>query len=161
MNLYFTLFNIMLLAFVIFAIMRCCVSCQGPLDNSATQTTDQTQNPETADSGTLPQHQTTARCDGMDPALLRSKVIQSIFPGQTVRASVDFYCCLAVSVSGALFVSQNITCRIAQQSLLTHSVLFCLFLIRLMITRLSCTTLKPIPTIGPTIRLAMHHARFA
>ncbi|KAI2500957.1 hypothetical protein MHU86_13502 [Fragilaria crotonensis] len=85
MSLFFTLFNIILWSFVVFAIIRCSMSCQKSCDNSATQTTDQTtiQNQETGNPETS-QQPTSASCDGIDPAVLRAKVIQSIFPGQMV-----------------------------------------------------------------------------
>lgn len=60
--------------------------------NAATQTIDPTtiQNQQTVTSGTTtsPQQQQESETDGIDPALLRSKVVETIFPGQTVRSSV-------------------------------------------------------------------------
>jgi hypothetical protein len=163
MNFPFTIFNIILWCLFAVAIVRCCIGCQGTRNNSATQTTAQTtsQTEETAPSGETSQQQATAT-DGIDPALLRAKVIDSIFPGQTVRALIALEV-VSVSISVALFISQNTSCifaQLAQQSLLTHSVLFYLFLIRLITTRLSCMTLKLILTSGPTTRLVMRHALF-
>ncbi|KAI2500958.1 ubiquitin-protein transferase [Fragilaria crotonensis] len=78
MNFPFTSYNIILFCLLFVAIVRFCFLAYRRVGNSST-----IQNQETAISETSPQ-QGAAETDGINPALLRTKVIESIFPGQTV-----------------------------------------------------------------------------
>lgn len=81
MGVYEVIFYVVLWCLIFVAIIHCWrISSRGGHNHAARPTTNQA---AAATSGTLPQEPATAT-DGIDPALLRSKVIETIFPGQTV-----------------------------------------------------------------------------
>ena len=75
------------------AIVKCCLRgrcCETPAPTATITTTSSTTPTtvpyESSSSQQQQEHQHhAARADGIDPLLLRSKVIESMFPGQTVR----------------------------------------------------------------------------
>lgn len=118
MGVYEVIFYVVLWCLIFVAIIHCWrISSRGGHNHAAAATTNQT---AAATSGTLPQEQATAT-DGIDPALLRSKVIETIFPGQTVRATADLLLLMRVILFLLLLRSFLNKTGVLLRIVLTHS----------------------------------------